>query len=61
MKPSGCILVIWGLGNPGFFPGFWEHDPYPWNWEFQRCSVKIWEKIHDLNLAVIKYMQRITV
>ena len=23
----------------GFFPVFWEHDPYPWNWEFQRCFV----------------------
>ena len=24
-----------------FFPVFWEHDPYMWKWEFQRCIVKI--------------------
>ena len=28
----------------GFFPVFWEHDPYPWNWEFHRRFVKNWEK-----------------
>jgi hypothetical protein len=22
-----------------FFSGFWEHDSYPWNWEFQRSFV----------------------
>jgi hypothetical protein len=38
----------------GFFPGFWEHDRYPWNWEFQRCFVKNWEKMHDRNFTVIK-------
>ena len=27
------------------FPVFWEHDPYPWNWEFQQCFVKNWENI----------------
>jgi hypothetical protein len=30
----------------GVFPG-WEHDPYPWNWEFQRFFVTNWEKMHD--------------
>jgi hypothetical protein len=37
-----------------FFPGFWEHDPNPWNWEIQRCFIKKWENIHDLNFAVIE-------
>jgi hypothetical protein len=29
-------------------------DPYPWNWEFQRCFVKNWEKMHEFNFAKIK-------
>jgi hypothetical protein len=40
--------------DPCFSPGFWEHDLYPWNWEFQRFFVKNWEKLHDLNFAVVK-------
>ena len=28
----------------GFFPVFWEHYPYPRNWEFQWGFVKNWEK-----------------
>ena len=27
-----------------FFPIFLEHNPYPFNWEFQQCFVKNWEK-----------------
>jgi hypothetical protein len=35
------------LLSQGFFPGFWEHNPYPWNWEIQQCFVKNWAKMHD--------------
>ena len=31
----------------GLFPVIWEHDPYPWNWEFQWCFVKNIENIQD--------------
>ena len=30
----------------------WEHDLNPWDWEFQRCFVKIWEEMHDSNFTV---------
>ena len=38
--------------SAGFFPVFWEHGPYPWDWEFQRCFVKNWEI-----LQLIKWTQ----
>jgi hypothetical protein len=39
------FLSILNSVHQGFFPGFWEHDPYPWHWVFQRCFVKIkWGK-----------------
>ena len=32
---SRCsLLVVLNITSHGFFPVFWEHDPYPWNWEF---------------------------
>ena len=30
------------------FPVFWEHGPYPWDWEFQWLQIG---KIHDCNFA----------
>ena len=33
--------------NTGFFPVFWKHDPYTWNWKFQQCFVNNQEKILD--------------
>ena len=38
--------------SQGFFPEFWEYDPYPGDWEFQRCFVKIWEEMHDCNFTI---------
>jgi hypothetical protein len=37
------------IKGTGFFQDFGN-----WYWEFQRCFVKNWEKMHDLNFAVIK-------
>ena len=39
------------------FPVFWEHGLYPWNWEFQQCFIKNWEKIHDCNFAMINKLK----
>ena len=36
----------------GFFPVFWEHDPYPRDCEFRWCFVKNWEKMHDCNFTI---------
>ena len=36
--PNLVILTVrtstLNLCEAGIFPVFWEHDPYPWNWEF---------------------------
>ena len=58
-----CMLHRFGLGTnrqllfqrhrlQGFFPVFWEHDPYIWIWEFQRRFAKNWEKILDCNFTI---------
>jgi hypothetical protein len=47
---SGYSLIYWHV----FFLGFWEHDPYQCNWEFQRCLVENLEKMHDLYFAEVK-------
>jgi hypothetical protein len=31
-----------------FFPGFWKHDPFPWNWEFSNDLLKIGKKTMTL-------------
>ena len=36
------------LPNSGFFPQYFGNM----DWEFQRCFVKNWEKIHDCNFTI---------
>jgi hypothetical protein len=49
-----ATVFMHSISQVVFFPEFWEHDLYPWNLEFQQCFVKNWEKMDDLNFAVIK-------
>ena len=46
-KTKTILFDIAGNTQQGFFPVFWEHDPYPYNWKFQRGFVKNWDKILD--------------
>ena len=43
-----AIPHVWSI----FFPVFWEHELYLWDWEFQQCFVKNWERIHDCNFTI---------
>ena len=36
--------VVQVLILAGIFLVFWEHDSYPWNWEFWQCFVNNLEK-----------------
>jgi hypothetical protein len=43
------ILVLESEGiTQGFFPPFWEFDPYPWNWEISRRFARNWEFLASL-------------
>jgi hypothetical protein len=63
-----CYDIYWIQYGPrrslilqGFFQDFGNMTYTHGFWDFKRCFVKNWGQMHDLNFAVIKWMQRITV